>query len=144
MIGAIATARTFLSNFSLPCLYVALAASLLVAGPTACVTKKLTEGRSLKAERALADYRAQVATQASEAVQTALDRQNAVWAEERSRQDAIDATLRAGDQALVKQMEGLRHDIKKQLQSSLAAPEWACLSRPLPDDVSGLFDRSGA
>jgi hypothetical protein len=141
VIGAIATARTFLSNFSVPCLYVALAASLLVAGPTACVTKKLTEGRALKAEKALAQYQGQVATQTATAVQTALDQQNVAWREQQARQNAIDAALRAGDEALVQQMEGLRVDIKKQLQRSLAAPEWACLQRPLPDDVSGLFER---
>lgn len=144
MIGALATARTFLSNFSIPCLWVALGVSLLVAGPTACVTKKLTEGRALKAEKTLAQYQSQVATQTATAVTSALDKQNAAWKEQQDRQNAIDAALRAGDAAIVHQMEGLRSDIKKQLQTSLAAPEWSCLQRPLPDDVSGLFYRSGA
>lgn len=143
MSGVVATARTFLSNFSIPCLYIALAAGLLTVGPTACVTKKLTEGRALRAEKSLAQYQGVVATQTATAVQSAMDRQKAVWAEEQSRQDAIDTALRAGDAELVKQMEGLRSDVKKQLATSLAAPEWACLQRPLPDDFSGLFERPG-
>lgn len=142
MSGVVATARTFLSNFSIPCLYVALAASLLVVGPTACVTKKLTEGRALRAEKSLAQYQGQVASQTATAVQSALDKQNAAWKEQQDRQNAIDTALRDGDAAIVHQMEGLRSDIKKQLQTSLSAPEWSCLQRPLPDDVSGLFERT--
>ena len=137
----IATALTFFKNFSGPCLYLALAAGLFAAIPASCVTKKLTEGRAIKAEAALSDYRATVATQTVGAIQVALDGQRAAYAAEQARRDEIEAALAAIPDATAVQIEGLRRDLTKQLRTSLAAPEWACLRQPLPADVSSLFQR---
>lgn len=141
--SGLATARTFLSNFSVPCLYVALAAGLLVIGPTACVTKKLSDGRALRAEKELANFRAEVAGQTATVVRSALEQQQAAWDDEQTRQKAIETALREGDAALANKMEVFRNDITKQLRTSLSAPEWACLRQPLPPDVSGLYQRKG-
>lgn len=138
-----ATAATFLKNFSVPCLYVAIAAAVMGGGLSSCVTKKLTEGRALKAETELANYRADVAEQTSAAVNTALTQEREARKQLDDKLKRITDGLRAGDAAIVTHMEGLRRDLTRQLQTSLAAPEWACLQRPLPDDTLGLFDRPG-
>lgn len=62
MIGPVATALTFLRNFKLPCLYVALAAAVVAGGLAGTsmwkLRGKVDQAAILKAEKELADWKA--------------------------------------------------------------------------------------
>lgn len=137
----LSTAKTFLTNFSVPCLWVALAGGIAGVGIGAYGMHKWDAGDLAESKLALTEYKAAVATQTAGAIKVALDDQRAAWAAEKAQQDQITSALRAGDDMIATQVEGLRRDITKQLRTSLAAPEWACLRAPLPADVSSLFER---
>lgn len=137
----LSTARTFLTNFSVPCLYVALAGGLAGIGIGAYGGLRWQAGKVAEAKLALSDYKATVATQTAGAIQVALDGQRAAYDAEQAQRGKIETALAAIPDATAVQIEGLRRDLTRQLKTSLAAPEWACLRQPLPADVSSLFQR---
>lgn len=137
----LSTAQTFLTNFSIPCLYIALAGGLAGIGIGAYGMHKWDAGKVAESKLALTEYKAAVATQTSVAIQVALDGQRAAYEAEQSQRSQIETALAAIPDATAIQIEGLRRDLTKQLRTSLAAPEWACLRQPLPADVSSLFQR---
>lgn len=137
----LSTARTFLTNFSVPCLYVALAGGLAGIGVGAYGGLRWQAGKVAEANLALTEYRAAVATQTAGAIQVALDGQRAAYAAEQAQRDKITAAVRDGDAATATQIEGLRRDLTRQIKTSLAAPEWACLRAVLPADTASLFER---
>ncbi|MEQ1580893.1 MAG: hypothetical protein ABL964_09900 [Steroidobacteraceae bacterium] len=137
----LSTARTFLTNFSVPCLWVALAGAVAGMGLGAYGMHRWDAGKVAEAKLALTEYRAAVATQTAGAIQVALDGQRAAYAAEQAQRNQIETALAAIPDATAVQIEGLRRDLTKQLKTSLAAPEWSCLRQPLPADVSSLFQR---
>lgn len=137
----LSTARTFLTNFSVPCLWVALAGGIAGMGLGAYGGLRWQAGKIAESALALTEYKAAVATQTAGAIQVALDGQRAAYEAEQAQRTQIETSLAAIPDATAVQIEGLRRDLTKQLRTSLAAPEWACLRQPLPADVSSLFER---
>lgn len=137
MIGPLANGLSFVRNFAGPCLWVAVAGFLAGSALGGWGGYKFASAGKARAEAQLAEYRASVATQTAAAVNRARELEQASAIAEAARQRAIVAALNAGDARITQSMESLR----RELRSSLAAPEWACLRNPLPDDVSGLFQR---
>lgn len=135
----IATALTFLKNFSVPCMWVAVAAGLAGASGGAWVAKRFTESRAVRAESALAAYQAAVATQTAQAVQTATDRQRAIWAELRSRDESVTAAV----DSIPARVAAMLAPRFTELRSTIDAPQYDCLREPYPDDGLRLLRRPG-
>ena len=87
MIGPFATALTFLRNFKLPCLYVALAAAVVAGGLAGTsmwkLRGKVDQAAILKAEKELADWKASTA----QARIDAKEREAAIMANARRQHD---------------------------------------------------------
>lgn len=131
MIGAVATGLTFLRNFKLPCLYVALAASLVAGFASYRVTRAVMDGRVARAETDLQAYRADV-------LRETLSNTAAVAGMQKASADATAAAIGkavdvlsgkialANDKAAIQQVltaiEELRND-----------PTFTCRQLPLPD-----------
>lgn len=131
LIGRIATARTFLSNFSIPC--ASIAAVALLAGMSAGwkATQIYYRGAVAEAQRDLSDYRADVlAAQAKSAVDVAaLQKQSAdatAAAIERAREalsgEIALVTDKRALEAINQSIEDLHNDVR-----------YACRQLPLPD-----------
>lgn len=126
----IINARTFLTNFSLPCAWIA-AAALLAGGAGAWkLTQIYYTGAVATAQRDLAEYRSEVlAAQAGSAVQVAaLQRQSAdatAAAIERAREALSGEIALTSDkhalEAINQSIEGLHNDVR-----------YACRQLPLP------------
>ena len=94
---------------------------------------------TVKAEKALADFRAELATQGQAAEADAARRQvealQAIGARDAAVSAAIDASAARVISALAPKFEVFRN--------ATAAPSFACLRDPLPVDALRVFERPG-
>lgn len=140
MIGILATGLTWLRAFQGPCLI--LAAVALVTGGTlgSCVTKRMTESRALRAEKAVATLTADMATQTAAAeAEASVLRDNAFRA------------IRERDQAITTAVDGIPARVAQlvapkfaQLRSALNDPAYDCIRTvALPESVLRELRRPG-
>lgn len=140
MIPFLATSLTWLRAFKGPCLI--LAAVALVTGGTlgSCVTKRLTESRAMRAEKAAETLRADMATQTATAEARAAElRENAFRA------------IRERDQAITTAVDGIPAKVAAivnpklaQLRSALNDPAYDCIRTvALPESVLRELRRPG-
>ncbi len=98
--SARATAGTFLSNFSVPCLWIAVAAGLLVGTPAFVgawkLRGKIDDGQVARAQKEVADWKAATATERAEKAAIAQQLSDAVLENrdaQKTRLDAVAAGL---------------------------------------------------
>ena len=131
MLGPIATGLTFLKNFKLPCLYVALAASVVAGFASYRITRAVMDGRVARAESDLQTYRAEVLreTLSNTAVVAGMQKASAdatAVAIQKAVESLSGKIALANDKAAIQQVltaiEELRND-----------PTFTCRGLPLPD-----------
>jgi hypothetical protein len=138
MIGALAVARTFLANFPGPVAVVAVVGLVVGAGVGWGVSKAFygasvarAEGRTAAALADLERYRGEVARAAAEVAQRARDKEREAYERRIAERDAVVQAINDG----FRRIAGEERVTREKLRQELAAPEWACLRNPLPDDV---------
>lgn len=140
--NAIAGTRQLVSMGALPWFTgVAVAAFLLGASLSFVVTKRLTDGRALRAEMALSNVRAEMAEQRSATLDRARQIEADGWRVIRERDSdimaAIDAIPGLVDKQTARRFASLRE--------AISAPDYDCMRMPLPDDyLRGLRQPAGS
>ncbi len=146
-----ATAGTFLSNFSIPCLWVAVTAGLLVGTPAFIGAWKLkgrldrgeiqqAKAEKLKSDLALSDITGQLAANAAQAEAEAARRVREANDTIRQRDDAIALQIARIPAMVARQIQ----PDMLQLRSALNDPRFACLDLPMPNDALRLLSRPGS
>lgn len=140
------TARTFLSNFKLPCLYVALFAGVIAAGGSWYARGKWDAGEIAKAQNetlqwkaTLSDYKASVATATSSALTIGFARQTDAADAVRALRDDITTSLAKGHAELLKAVK-TRSDT---FRSATDDAKYRCLDIALPDSALRVYERAG-
>ncbi len=141
-----ATAATFLKNFSIPCLWVAMGAGLLAGGTGFWAGKRWAAGDvaearndTLRVEKALSDYRTTVATATSSALTIGFARQTEATAAVSALRDEIVTSLAKGHAELLKAVK-TRSDT---FRSATDETKYECLSVALPDSALRVYERPG-
>lgn len=139
MIGFVSTALTWLKAFKGPCLILAGMAFLAGAGAATWATRAIMRGNVERAERQLADFRAELATQSASIERDAAARQQA----------AADA-LRERDHAITSAVDAIPAEVARlvapqfaKLRESVHDTRFECLGYPLPDDFLRELRRPG-
>jgi hypothetical protein len=139
VLGPVANGLTFLKAFAGPLAAIAVVALLVGAGVGAAAATKWTESRALKAEKALSDFRAELATATAEAERKAGERQ-AQAAADRAEHDrtvtrAVDNIPARVAAIIAPQFAAIRRDLDD--------PQWNCLRVPLPGTTLERLSRPG-
>ena len=139
MIGFLATALTWLKAFKGPCLILAGMAFLAGAGAATWATRAIMRGNVERAERQLADFRAELATQSASIERDAAARQQA----------AADA-LRERDHAITSAVDAIPAEVARlvapqfaKLRESVNEPRFDCLRISLPEPYLDGLRRPG-
>lgn len=139
MIGFVSTALTWLKAFKGPCLILAGMAFLAGAGAATWATRAIMRGNVERAERQLADFRAELATQSASIERDAAARQQA----------AADA-LRERDHAITSAVDAIPAEVARlvapqfaKLRASVADTRFDCLRQPLPEPYLEGLRRPG-
>lgn len=146
LLSVAGTAKTFLKNFSIPCVWVAVIAAT-PAGVIAWKVKgrldrgDIEEARAdkLKAQLALSDFTGQLAANAAAGQEQARKDQEAA-------RDAMDAGQRRIEGLLTSGFAAVRSQAavdNAKLRGLISAPEYDCLRSPLPDDYLRMLRRPG-
>lgn len=139
--NAIAGTKQFVSMGALPWFGgVAVAALLLGAWGSFVVTKRFTEGRALRAEKALLAFEAQLSEQTSIAEREAARRQVEAMQAITASNDAITALI----DGIGPRVDRIVAKRVNELRSYISGPEYDCLRTPLPDPfLDGLRQPGG-
>jgi hypothetical protein len=141
MFGWIATSLTWLKAFQGPCLILAGIAFLAGTGAGGWAAYKITESRALTAENALANFRAELATQSAEIEREAAARQKAAADELRERDQFITASV----DAIPAEVARLVAPQFAKLRESVNDTRFDCLRLPLPEPyLDGLRRAAGS
>jgi len=139
MIGFVSTALTWLKAFKGPCLILAAVAFLGGAGAATWATRAIMRGNVERAERQLADFRAELATQSASIERDAAARQQA----------AADA-LRERDHAITSAVDAIPAEVARlvapqfaKLRESVNEPRFDCLRISLPEPYLDGLRRPG-
>lgn len=139
MIGFLATALTWLKAFKGPCLILAGMAFLAGAGAATWATRAIMRGNVERAERQLADFRAELATQSA-----AIERDAA------ARQQAAADALRERDHAITSAVDAIPAEVARlvapqfaKLRESVNEPRFDCLRISLPEPYLDGLRRPG-
>ena len=139
MIGFLANSLTWLRAFQGPCLILAGAAFLGGAGLATWATRAIMRGNVERAERQLADFRAELATQSASIERDAAARQQA----------AADA-LRERDHAITSAVDAIPAEVARlvapqfaKLRESVNEPRFDCLRISLPEPYLDGLRRPG-
>lgn len=139
MIGFVSTALTWLKAFKGPCLILAGMAFLAGAGAATWATRAIMRGNVERAERQLADFRAELATQSASIERDAAARQQA----------AADA-LRERDHAITSAVDSIPAEVARlvapqfaKLRESVNEPRFDCLRISLPEPYLDGLRRPG-
>ena len=139
MIGFVSTALTWLKAFKGPCLILAGMAFLAGAGAATWATRAIMRGKVERAERQLADFRAELATQSASIERDAAARQQA----------AADA-LRERDHAITSAVDAIPAEVARlvapqfaKLRESVNEPRFDCLRISLPEPYLDGLRRPG-
>lgn len=139
MIGFVSTALTWLKAFKGPCLILAGMAFLAGAGAATWATRAIMRGNVERAERQLADFRAELATQSASIERDAAARQQA----------AADA-LRERDHAITSAVDAIPAEVARlvapqfaKLRESVNEPRFDCLRISLPEPYLDGLRRPG-
>lgn len=146
MIGVAATALTFLKNFKVPCICVALAAALTASAVSVGLTRAVMRGsveaaerRTVEARKEFSDFKAAQATQAADAYKEGYALAAARADEVKALGDTIVARIDTGVARIQAAVVG-RSD---QFRSATNAPDYACLDLPLLDGALRVYERAG-
>jgi hypothetical protein len=141
-----ATALTFLKNFKVPCLYVALAAALCTAGATTWATRAIMLGQveaakreTVEARKEFSDFKAAQASQAADAYREGYALAAGQVEAVRALGDAIVAKIDSG----VASIKAAVADRSDQFRSATNASDYACLDLALPGVALRLYERPG-
>jgi len=119
---------------------VAIAALLIGAWGSFVVTKRFTEGRALRAEKALLAFEAQLSEQTSIAEREAARRQVEAMRAITASNDAITALI----DGIGPRVDRIVAKRVNELRSYISGPEYDCLRTPLPDPfLDGLRQPGG-
>ena len=139
MIGFVSTALTWLKAFKGPCLILAGMAFLAGAGAATWATRAIMRGNVERAERQLADFRAELATQSA-----AIEREAA------TRQQAAADALRERDHAITSAVDAIPAEVARlvapqfaKLRESVNEPRFDCLRISLPEPYLDGLRRPG-
>lgn len=139
MIGFVSTALTWLKAFKGPCLILAGMAFLAGAGAATWATRAIMRGNVERAERQLADFRAELATQSA-----AIERDAA------ARQQAAADALRERDHAITSAVDAIPAEVARlvapqfaKLRESVNEPRFDCLRISLPEPYLDGLRRPG-
>lgn len=139
MTELVSTALTWLKAFKGPCLILAGVAFLGGAGLATWATRAIMRGNVERAERQLADFRAELATQSASIERDAAARQQA----------AADA-LRERDHAITSAVDAIPAEVARlvapqfaKLRESINEPRFDCLRISLPEPYLDGLRRPG-
>lgn len=137
ILGTVATARTWLTNFTGPCLWLAGLAGLAGAGAGGWAAWKIQDGRVARAELRLSELKASLATESNRVIAD-----NA--ATERANMAAIMASMSAITARIDAIPAALRPELARTttaLRSLTNAPQYDCLRLPYPADALRLLQQ---